>query len=133
MEPRVWKVAEATETTVLLVEDDDKLSTALGKFLETYSCRTVRAKNAVEGLRAIMYLDFDIIVCDMVMPTFPGDMFYRAVERVKPALCKRFLFMTGHRADPRWDTFIRQVGGLMLWKPFQMHELLTAMLPSRAT
>jgi len=49
------------------------------------------------------------------------------VERVKPMLCKRFIFMTGHKADPKWDSFIRGVRGLILWKPFQMHELLTAM------
>jgi len=42
-------------------------------------------------------------------------------------LCKRFIFMTGHKADPKWDSFIRGVRGLILWKPFQMHELLTAM------
>jgi DNA-binding response OmpR family regulator len=37
------------------------------------------------------------------------------------------IFMTGHKADPEWDSFIRGVRGLILWKPFQMHELLTAM------
>jgi hypothetical protein len=60
----------------------------------------------------------------MIMPGFPGDMFYRAVERSRPHLCKRFLFMTGHNGDPQIDTFIRSVRGLMIWKPFQLHELL---------
>jgi hypothetical protein len=27
-------------------------------------------------------------------------------------------------ADPKWDAFIRSVHGLLLWRPFQMHELL---------
>jgi hypothetical protein len=60
----------------------------------------------------------------MVMPNLPGDMFYLAVERTKPGLCKRFLFMTGHAADPKWDSFIRKVNGVILWKPFELHELM---------
>ncbi len=73
-----------------------------------------------------MVEDFDLVLCDLVMPTFPGDKFYLAVDRVKPALCRRFLFMTGHRAEPRYETFIQEIGGLMLWKPFGAHELLAA-------
>ncbi len=47
-----------------------------------------------------------------------------AVERVKPHLCKRFLFMSGHRGDRKVDEFIRKVHGLILWKPFQSHILM---------
>ena len=34
------------------------------------------------------------------MPTMAGDMFYLAVQKTKPQLCSRFLFVTGH-ADNR--------------------------------
>ena len=74
----------------------------------------------------VLRTDYDAIVCDMVMPGFPGDMFYLAVQRVRPQLCRRFVFTTGHRADPKIDQFIRQVKGLMVWKPFQPHELIEA-------
>ncbi len=84
------------------------------------------AKSGVEGLKKIMADDFDLVICDMVMPSLPGDMFYLAVERTKPRLCRRFIFITGHKGDPKIDAFIRRVGGLMLWKPFQMHELQRA-------
>ena len=56
-------------------------------------------------------------------PNLSGDMFYMAVERTKPNLCKRFIFMTGHKGDPKIDAFIRKVRGLMLWKPFELHDL----------
>jgi DNA-binding NarL/FixJ family response regulator len=73
-----------------------------------------------------MASDFDIILCDMVMPSLPGEQFYLAVERTKPHLCKRFIFMTDHQADPKTEAFIRPVRGLMLWKPFRLADLLTA-------
>jgi DNA-binding NarL/FixJ family response regulator len=63
----------------------------------------------------------------MVMPNLAGDMFYMAVERVKPHLCKRFLFMTGHQGERKIDDFIRSVRGLVLWKPFKTHVLMEAM------
>ena len=59
----------------------------------------------------------------MLMPNLAGDMFYAAVERVKPHLCPRFIFMTGQRGNRKVDEFIRKVRGLILWKPFQMHVL----------
>jgi DNA-binding NarL/FixJ family response regulator len=77
-------------------------------------------------LKKILSDDFEIILCDMVMPNFPGDMFYLAVERVRPNLCKRFIFMTGHKGDPKIGEFIRRIRGLMLWKPFEMHVLFDA-------
>ena len=49
------------------------------------------ASNGAEGLKKILATDFSIILCDTVMPNFPGDMFYLAVERVRPRLCQRFV------------------------------------------
>ena len=82
--------------------------------------------SGVEGLKLVMMGEFDIILCDMMMPNLSGDMFYLAVERTKPHLCKRFIFMTGHKGDPKIDAFIRKVRGLMLWKPFELHDLQAA-------
>jgi DNA-binding NtrC family response regulator len=118
---------ETREGTVLLLEDDNEFAAALKEFIELYSCRVVTVTNGVDGLQKIMVTDFDLILCDMVMPTFPGDKFYMAVERIRPRLCERFIFMTGHQANPKWDAFIRSVHGTAIWKPFQMDDLLAAM------
>jgi CheY-like chemotaxis protein len=130
--PTAAKVYELTEEPVaarpklvLLLEDDVEFGEMLSVFLESHSFSVVRVTNGADGLRQIMANNFDIILCDMVMPNLPGDMFYLAVQRTKPHLCKRFIFMTGHQADPKWDGFIRKVCGIMLWKPFQLADLLT--------
>ena len=59
-----------------------------------------------------------------MMPNLPGDMFYLAVERTKPQLCKKFIFMTGFAGDPKWQAFISRVKGVVLAKPFEFHLLL---------
>jgi DNA-binding NtrC family response regulator len=109
---------------VLMLEDDNEFSELLKAFLESNSLDVTCVANGVEGLRKIMTTDFDVILCDMVMPSLPGDMFYLAVERTKPHLCRRFIFMTGYKAVPKVDAFIRKVQGLVLWKPFQMQDLM---------
>jgi DNA-binding response OmpR family regulator len=110
----------------LVLDDDEDFVRVMTDFLLSQNWQVHTAKSGVEGLKKIMADDFDLVICDMVMPNLPGDMFYLAVERTRPRLCRRFIFMTGHRGDPKIDAFIRRVGGLMLWKPFQMHELQMA-------
>ena len=126
MNSQSWTAREGDTLNILLLEDNEELTLTLKGFLESCSCKVTSLENGAEGLRRIMVEDFDLVLCDMVMPTFPGDKFYLAVERVKPALCRRFLFMTGHRAETQHETFIQEIGGLMLWKPFGPHELLAA-------
>ena len=117
-------VDEASAAELLILEDEGELTELLKEYLESHNFRVTCVKNGLEGLRKVMDRDFDAIVCDMLMPSLPGDMFYIAVQKVKPHLCSRFIFMTGHKGEKKIDDFIRSVRGVMLWKPFQPHELL---------
>ena len=123
---RTAQAVEPDPESILLLEDDAAFGESLQLFLECHSFLVTRVPNGAEGLRQIATTDFDIILCDMVMPGLPGDQLYLAVERIKPHLCKRFIFMTDHQADPKTDAFIRRMRGLMLWKPFPLADLLTA-------
>ncbi len=111
---------------ILMLEDDHDLAQALVDLLGTEGFEVTHCHNGAEGLKALLNREFHVLLCDMVMPAFPGDMFYRAVRQIRPELCERFIFMTGHRTDRKIDQFIRTVRGLMLWKPFAAHELLRA-------
>jgi CheY-like chemotaxis protein len=117
---------DGARTRILLLEDDEAFTALLHDALDPALYEITSVTNGVEGLKKVMSADFDIILCDMMMPSLPGDMFYLAVERTRPHLSKRFIFMTGHRSDPKWDAFIRKVGGSMLWKPFPLQDLMDA-------
>jgi DNA-binding response OmpR family regulator len=108
---------------ILLLEDEELVSNFLKMSLEHRSFAVDTVKNGVEGVRKIQDNEYEIIICDMNMPTLPGDMFYRAVERLKPHLCKRFIFITGFRDNPRIAEFIQKVSAPLLIKPFKMDEL----------
>jgi two-component system NtrC family sensor kinase len=109
---------------ILLLEDDPQFRLIMREFLESHGYQVVAVENGVEGVHEVLSNEFEVILCDMMMPTLPGDMFYRAVERTRPHLCDRFIFMTGHRGSPKVNEFIRSVNGTMLAKPFQVDDLL---------
>ncbi len=109
---------------ILLLEDDPQFKEIMKEFLSSHGFEVVAVQNGVEGVHEVLASDFEVILCDMMMPTLPGDMFFRAVERMRPHLCDRFIFMTGHRGNPKINEFIRVVNGTMLAKPFHVEDLL---------
>jgi len=111
-------------TSILLLDDDVELADTLKAILESRNFLVTTARNGVEGLREVMQMDFDVIICDLMMPTMPGDMFYLAVQKVKPNLCRRFLFVTGHGDDPRVNSFLHKTDGLVVFKPVPSVELV---------
>jgi CheY-like chemotaxis protein len=119
-------ITDGRARKVLLLEDDPMLQAAIKEYLESHFYDVVAVSNGVEGVRAVLNSDFDIVVCDMMMPKLPGDMFYTAIERMRPHLCRRFIFITGHRGNPKINNFIQQVRGTMLAKPFRMESLIDA-------
>ncbi len=110
--------------SILLLDDDPDLSDALKELLESRNFVVTTASDGVGGLREIMAMDFDVIVCDMLMPGMPGDMFYLAAKTVKPATADRFLFITGHRGTPKVDDFLESINALVLFKPVMIDDLV---------
>lgn len=92
--------------------------------LDWYDYEVTIVHRGVEGVREIMARDYDAIICDMMLPTMPGDMFYVAVQQLKPHLCKRFIFVTAHHGSAKVDAFLRIAGGLVLYKPLATDELV---------
>lgn len=124
VEERDISLSEHEIRSVLLLDNDVDLADTLKQLLETRNYVVTTVSNGVEGLREVMELDFDIIICDLMMPQMPGDMFYLAVQRTKPHLCSRFIFITGHSGNPRVDRFLDKTEGYALMKPIMMDDLI---------
>jgi DNA-binding NtrC family response regulator len=109
---------------ILLLDDDQELADTLKQLLELHNFVVTTVSNGAEGLREVMELDFDVIICDMLMPHMPGDMFYLAVQKVKPHLARRFIFITGHSEMPKINEFLEKVNGLVIYKPAHIEDIV---------
>ncbi len=110
--------------SILLLDDDQELADTLKALLEQHNFVVTTVTNGAAGLREIMVFDFDVILCDMQMPHMRGDMFYLAVQKTKPHLCKRFIFVTAHKDDPRVSEFLQKINGEALFKPVSTEDLI---------
>ncbi|MFA6547027.1 MAG: response regulator [Limisphaerales bacterium] len=111
-------------SSVLVVDDDVELAMMYKELLGSQGYIVNTAPNGVEALKLIMRHDVDAIICDMMMPHMPGDMFFTAVERVKPHLCHRFIFVTSYEGNPKIETFFKKVNGIVLYKPTTLGKLM---------
>lgn len=109
---------------ILIVDDDLDLLQTQKELLEAKDFIVSTATNGVEALKIVMHLDVDAILCDLMMPQMAGDMFFKAVERVKPHLCKRFIFITGYEKHPAYADFLSNLKPIVLFKPVTLGKLL---------
>lgn len=122
--PRGAELGPGARKRVLLLEDDAAFREIMEDFLTEHGYDVTAVQNGVEGVHEVLAGDFEVILCDMLMPTLSGDMFYRAVERMRPHLCERFIFMTGYRGNAKVNQFVDTVSGTVLTKPFHVDDLL---------
>src|SRR5262249_11264883 len=113
-------------TKVLLLEDRGDFRQVLSDYLVSCSYQVTSVSTGIEGLREVMRNPFDLIICDMMMPQMGGEMFYWAVTRIRAAARKRFVFFTGHKNNPAIDFFFRRVNATVLFKPFKLSALGSA-------
>ena len=109
---------------VLIVDDDLELASIYQHLLETFNYEVNTAANGEVALKFLLSRDVDAIICDLRMPELEGDLFYSALERVKPHLCNRFIFLTGVADDPKYHAFLSQVKSPVLHKPVHPELLL---------
>ena len=123
------RISDTTTTeldikNILLVDDDEALADTLKMLLESHNFIVTTAYNGAEALREVIAFDFDVIICDMLMPKMAGDLLYLAVKKMKPGMEQRFLFVTGHADNPKVDSFLKSVDGLVVFKPVLTEELV---------
>ena len=117
---------KALAQKVLLLDDRDDFREVLCEHLASRSYQVTSVPSGTEGLREVVKSPFDLIICDMMMPQMGGEMFYWAVTRIRPAAGQRFLFFTGHTHNPKIEFFFRRVNATVLFKPFKLAELDSA-------
>ena len=112
--------------SVLLVEDERALATAVGEALTDAGLLVDYAGDGEEALARVRQKTDDVVLCDLKMPRVDGKMLYRAMAAATPALARRVIFMTGDVAGTDAERFLEETGCRWLAKPFRLGDLLRA-------
>lgn len=112
---------------ILVVDDDVDLAIMYKESLEERGYRVTTAPNGVLALKCILQREVDAIVCDLKMPEMQGDKFFQTIERLKPHLCKRFIFVTGVAGDPQFQAFVEQMASQTILKPAPIEKIFEAL------
>jgi CheY-like chemotaxis protein len=105
---------------ILLVDDDAMLCRAVERMLRPY--QVTLASSAAEALDAVKADEFDLILCDVMMPGMSGPELFHALE---PALQRRMVFMTGGMLE-HIEPMMKGVPNKLIEKPFSRAELKLA-------
>jgi CheY-like chemotaxis protein len=123
--------AEARTTTtsrrrVLIVDDEPLIVRSLTKMLANRATVVGETVSASALELVLGEPEFDVIVCDVMMPGMTGIELHERVARVKPERARRFVFITGGTYTARARDYLERVSNPRLGKPFDVNELIAA-------
>lgn len=106
---------------LLIIDDDERIRGLLQKFLARNGFWVSAARDAAHARRILSGLDFDLIVCDVMMPGEDGISFIKSFreEKATPVLLLTAKGETEHRI-----TGLEAGADDYLAKPFEPRELL---------
>jgi two-component system NtrC family sensor kinase len=114
----------AAGASVLLVEDERALATAVGEALIDAGLKVDHAGDGEEALARVRRKNYDVVICDLKMPRVDGISLYRAIAAATPSLARRVIFVTGDVAAADAERFLEESGCRWLAKPFRLADLL---------
>jgi signal transduction histidine kinase len=100
---------------ILVVDDDPMVRRMLDRMLRDHFVQS--AASVDDGLAALAASDFDLVLCDVMMPDRTGADMHREVRLRWPSMLPRVVFMSGGAFTPALQTFLDQPSITRLDKP----------------
>src|SRR3954462_6892016 len=95
---------------VLVVDDDRQLASALQWILVDENYLVDVAFDGEEALLKVKVHEYDVVICDLMMPRPRGDEFYLKAKELRPDIGNRLIFITGFAAEADVHDFLEQAG-----------------------
>jgi CheY-like chemotaxis protein len=114
---------QAHGESILLIEDEPTLRTAISRFLRSSGYSVDVADNGSVALDLLNGKRFDLILLDLRMKGITGEDVYETMQATHPDQATKVVFMTGDLHSSQASRFIRLTGRPVLAKPFTLAEL----------
>ena len=114
--------APAERGRILVVDDEERLAATMKLALSPSHDVDIATSGdgAIAKLRA---KDYDVILCDLLLPDISGPEIFEAMRSLRPELLERFVFLTGGAFGDRARSFLQEVPNPRLEKPFDLGTL----------
>jgi PAS domain S-box-containing protein len=110
----------ARRARVLVVDDEMPIANTLRELL-SLEHDVVAVTSGREALDIVHREgDFDVILCDLMMPEMSGIDLYERLRHARPGLERRVVFMTGGAFTTRAAAFLASVDNRRIEKPFSL-------------
>jgi two-component system, cell cycle sensor histidine kinase and response regulator CckA len=117
-------VAPTTARRRILIIDDDRPVAAAIAF-ELHAHDVVVAESGREALEILRReKNYDVILCDLMMPEITGMDVYESIRMTAPSLLERVVMMTGGAFTTQARRFIEELHAPLIEKPFETGQLL---------
>jgi signal transduction histidine kinase len=126
-EPRV-----IVRRRVLVVDDDPLVGEALERVLKSEAEVDVMTDGRAAIERLAAGERWDVILCDLMMPTFSGMEMYSEALRLAPDAAGRFVFITAGAFTPRARAFVGSVANRCIEKPIDVERAREIVRAGRA-
>lgn len=107
----------------LVVDDELTVGHVIGSVLEQMGYTVSFAGNGEEALQAVEATNFDVIVCDILMPRVNGMVLFDMWAASRPEAIERTVFVTGDNLGSETRDFVARTGRPCIFKPFRLDDL----------
>jgi PAS domain S-box-containing protein len=114
----------AARGRILVVDDEEQIRRSLQRLLGTAHEVVAAASGAEARARLEQDQDFDVILCDLMMPELSGMDLHAWLAEAHPALAAKVVFISGGAFTPRGAEYMARVGNLRIEKPFDAGKLV---------
>lgn len=109
---------------ILLIDDEAVLRRVFGQLLGKHH-DVATAASGRDALAALRAAEFDVIVCDVMMPDMNGCELYQRIAEQHPGSERQVVFITGGTFTSEVDDFLAATPNRVLTKPFNLESILS--------
>jgi len=110
------------KASILVIEDEQKIRTALTDFLEFHDFKVTEAVDGLEAERTVAKRDFDLILLDLMLPKISGEQLCTKWRR--DGLQTPVIMLTAKGQEKEKVTGLNLGADDYVTKPFSLEELL---------
>jgi len=120
--------SEPLAASVLVVDDEPTVLELQIAILESIGARAVGVRTGSAAVEALQGGGFDLVVSDLKMPgKVSGEDLFRWAETNRPAVARRFVFVTGDTVSEATLSFLENTRRKCVQKPFSIEDYVAAL------